>query len=81
MAFIAGITVVLIIIHIIMISIDLRFIIMFVTIDTAEDHVIAWIGVTIRALIPFTPVITAVNRKILIIMIEGCRGPSILTMT
>ena len=49
--------------------------------ETGKDAIIIWVGVAITALIPFSFVFAAVNRKVLIVMIPCRRHPCGLRVT
>lgn len=49
--------------------------VVFMTIYTTENGIVGWIGMTIGTGIPLTPVLTGINRKILVVMVPGSRLP------
>lgn len=64
-----------------MIVVNLGLVVVFMTINAAENSIVAAVRMTLRTRIPFVPVITAVDRKIHSIMIECGGCPSGLRMT
>ena len=63
-----------------MVLIHLCFIVMFMTIGTAEDGKIARIGMALRTLCPFSFVCAAIDAEILTVMVKGGWCPGSLAM-